>query len=340
MSVVRAWAATTAGKILVPFEFESALIESDEVEVAVDYCGLCHSDISAINNERYGPTYPCVPGHEIVGRIVAVGESVKNREIGQRVGIGWNAKSCMHCPECVSGNQNYCREVTRTIIGHHGGFAERVNAQWLWTFPLPDTMDAANVGPLLCAGLTVFSSFLTNNVKPTDHVGIFGVGGLGHLAIKFAKAWGCEVTVFTHSSSKEKDSIRFGADHVVSNLEDANLKALPNKLDFLLVTATVPLNWSALLSTLKPKGHLHIVGYASNPFSATASELIKGALSVGGSSTGSPSTMTKMLEFAARHNMTPEVEHFPMSKINEAISYLEAGRPRYRLVLDADFVNK
>ncbi len=337
MSRVRSWAATTAGKVLVPFEYETDPIGPDEVEVAVEYCGLCHSDLSAIKNERYDPTYPCVPGHEIVGRIVAVGESVKNREVGQRVGIGWNAKSCMLCPQCVSGDQNLCRESTRTIIGHYGGLAELVRAQWLWAFPLPQTLDATAAGPLLCAGLTVFSSFLMNNVKPTDHVGVFGIGGLGHLAIKFAKAWGCEVTAFTHSSSKEEDSRRFGADHVVSNFDGEALRALPNKINFLLVTATVPLDWSALLSTLKSKGRLHIVGYSSNPFSATAAELIRGNLSVGGSSTGTPTTMAKMLEFSARHHITPEVEHFPMSKVNEAISYLEAGKPRYRLVLDADF---
>ncbi len=337
MTRVRAWAATTPGKVLVPFEYDMGSLGPDEVEVTVEYCGLCHSDLSAITNERYNPSYPLVPGHEIVGRIVAVGESVKNREVGQRVGIGWNVRSCMRCPQCVSGNQNRCKEVGRTIIGHHGGFAERVRAQWLWAFPLPETLDATSAGPLLCAGLTVFSSLLTNNVQPTDHVGIFGIGGLGHLAVKFAKAWGCEVTAFTHSSSKGEDSKRFGADHVVSNLDGEALRALPKKLDSLLVTATVPLDWSALLSTLNLKGHVHVLGYASNPFSATAAELIGGSLSVSGSSTGTPTTMTKMLEFSARHRIAPEVEHFPMSKVNEAISYLEAGKPRYRLVLDADF---
>ncbi len=185
-----------------------------------------------------------------------------------------------------------------------------------------------------------FSSFLMNNIKPTDHVGVFGIGGLGHLAIKFADAWECEITAFTHSSSKATDSVRFGADHMVSSLESEEDKTMLNKLDFLLVTSTSLIEWSALLSILKPKGRLHLVGYPTNPFTATAAELIGGSRSVGGSSTGTPTTMTKMLEFAARHKITPEVEHFPMSRLNDAIQYLESGKPRYRIILDADFASK
>ncbi len=336
MSKVRAWAAFKPGKNLVPYEYEAGKLGFDEVEVKVEYCGLCHSDISAITNERYNPSYPLVPGHEVVGRIVAVGEGVKNRKVGQRVGIGWNARSCTHCSFCVSGDQNLCQELGRTIIGHYGGFAERLQAQWLWAFPLPEALDVASAGPLMCAGLTVFSPLLNNDVKPTDHVGIFGVGGLGHLALKYAKAWGCEVTAFT-SPSKVEDSKRFGADHVVSNLESQALNALSIKLDFLLVTSTNTLDWPALFNLLRPKGRLHVVGYPPNPFAVSVADLIKGARSAGGSPTGSPTVMAKMLEFSARHKIRPEVEYMPMSKINEAIAYLEEGKPRYRIVLNADF---
>jgi uncharacterized zinc-type alcohol dehydrogenase-like protein len=339
MSRVRAWAAPAAGQALVPFEFDAGPLGPDEVEVAVEYCGLCHSDVSAIKNERYNPPYPVVAGHEIVGRIVAVGEEVRSREVGQRVGIGWTARSCLHCPPCIAGDQNLCRDAVRTIIGHYGGFAERVRVQWLWAFALSETLDAASAGPLLCGGITVFSSLLVNNVNPADHIGVLGIGGLGHLAVKFAKAWGCEITVFTHSASKADDSRKFGADYVVTNLGGDAIKALSNKLDFLLVTSTTTVDWPTLLSTLKPKGRLHIVGFTANSFIAAPSELIGGSRSVSGSSTGTPTTMAKMLEFAARHGITPEVEHFPMTKVNEAISYLEAGKPRYRLVLDADFAN-
>lgn len=337
MTTVRAWASPASGRPLIPFEYDAGALSPDEVEVAVEYCGLCHSDISAISAERYNPSYPCVPGHEIVGRVVAIGEHVKNRMVGQRVGIGWNAKSCLHCAPCVAGDQNLCAEVVRTIIGHYGGFAERVRAQWIWTFPLPETLDASAASPLMCAGLTVFSSFLVNNLKPTDHIGVFGVGGLGHLAIKFAKAWGCEITAFTSSQSKAKDSNEFGADHVVLNKGIESIKALPKKLDFLLVTSTAHLDWSALIGTLKSKGRLEIVGYADNPLTITASELIAGSRNVGGLSTGMPSNMSKMLEFSARHGITPKVEHIPMSRVNYAISSMKANKPRYRLILDADF---
>ena len=334
MSKIQSWAALKPGTTLSPFEYNADTLKPDEVEVEVEYCGLCHSDIAAIKNDRYNPSFPCVPGHEIIGKIIAKGEHVFNRKVGQNVGIGWTSKSCLHCPPCIEGEENFCQSPVRTIIGHYGGFAQRVRAQWLWAFPLPENLDPTSAGPLMCAGLTDFSSFHINNVKPSDHVGIIGVGGLGHLAIKIANAWGCQVTAFTSSKSKIEDAKKFGAHQVVTDIKN---EALIKSIDFLLFTSTAQLEWSTLLNMLKLKGKLHIVGYPAKPFTATATELIAGNRSVSGSSTGNPTNMQKMLEFCARHNIKPEVEHFPMSKINQIIGYLEAGKPRYRIVLDADF---
>ena len=176
-----------------------------------------------------------------------------------------------------------------------------------------------------------------DNIKPTDNVGIVGIGGLGHLAIKFAKAWGCEVTAFTHSTSKLEEAKRLGADRVVSSVDGNAINAMASKLDMLLITANVPLNWSAFISTLAPNGRLHIVGAVLEPIPITAFDLMMTQRIITGSPTGSPVMIAKMLEFAARHGIAATVEHFPMSKVNDAIAYLLAGKARYRVVLDANF---
>lgn len=309
----------------------------DEVEIAVEYCGLCHSDLSVINNDWGLSQYPVIPGHEAVGRIVAMGEHVKGLRLGQRVGVGWNAYSCMHCHECMTGNNNLCQDVVPTIIGHQGGFAEKIRSHWVWTIPLPDTLDTSSAGPLLCAGATVFSPLVTFDVKPTDRAGIVGIGGLGHLGLKFANAWGCEITAFTSTESKAEEAKGFGAHHVVSSRDSNEILEAANSLDFLLITVNTPLDWTALLKTLKPNGRMVVVGAVLEPMQIPAIDLIFGQKRVTGSLNGGPVTTCAMLEFAARHKITPRVEHFPMSKVNDALAHLAAGKARYRVVLQPDF---
>lgn len=337
MSLINSWAAMAPKEKLVPYKFDPGLLKPDEIEIEVEYCGLCHSDISVIDNDWGLSQYPLVPGHEVVGRIVALGEAVLGFKIGERVGIGWNSESDMNCRQCLSGNQHLCPKVVPTIIGHKGGFAERIRAQWEWVLPLPENLDPSSAGPLMCGGITVFAPLVLNNVAPTDHVGVVGIGGLGHLAIKFAKAWGCEVTAFTHSLAKLEEAKKLGADHVVSSVDVNAIRALAGKLDLLLVTVNVPLDWQAFISTLAPNGRLHIVGAVLEPIPIAAFDLIMSQRTVTGSPTGSPVMMAKMLEFAARHKILPTVEHFPLSKINDAVAHLLAGKARYRIVLDADF---
>ena len=207
MASFHSWAAHGPKQKLVPYEFDPGPIGVEEVEVAVEHCGLCHSDLSLLNNDWGRSKYPLVPGHEVVGRVVAVGEQAKGAKIGDHVGIGWTAGSCMHCARCLSGNQHLCRSAQRTIIGHAGGFADRVRAHWACTIPLPSTLDATTAGPLLCGGITVFNPFVLHSVSPTARVGVVGIGGLGHLALKFANAWGCEVTAFTSSESKYDEAM-------------------------------------------------------------------------------------------------------------------------------------
>ncbi len=336
MSVIDAWVAPAAKQKLVRKQIDLGPLGPEEVEVQVEHCGLCHSDLSVLNDDWAFSQYPAVLGHEVIGRVVAVGSAAKGLKVGQHVGIGWNSGSCMHCRPCKSGDHHLCSQAQPTIVGHRGGFAQRVRSHWAWTIPLPEKLNTAESGPLLCGGITVFNP-LAMYAKPTSRVGIVGIGGLGHMGVKFAAAYGCEVTAFTSSESKFEEARGFGAHRVVSSRNSASMKMLAGSLDLLIVTANVPLDWEVLMATLGPNGRMHVVGAVLQPIPVSAIAMIFGQKSVSGSPTGSPVAMETMLEFAARHNVTPQTEHYPMSQINEAFERLEAGKARYRIVLDADF---
>ena len=332
----RAWVAKAAKQ---PLAFESVdlgPLGAEEVEVEVEHCGLCHSDLSILNNEWGLSQYPAILGHEVVGRITAIGPNAKGLKVGQRVGVGWSSGSCMHCHQCMSGSHHLCPEVQFTIVGHRGGFASHIRSHWAWAIPLPDKLNFAEAGPLLCGGITVFAP-LAMYAKPISRVGIIGIGGLGHMAVKFAAAYGCDVTAFTSSENKFDEAKGFGANHVVATRDSAALKKLAGSFDLLISTVNVPLDWDAMIGTLAPNGRLHIVGAVLEPIPVAAFSLITGQRSISGSPTGSPVAIETMLDFAARHNVTPQTEHFPMSNINEAFARLESGKARYRIVLDVDF---
>ncbi len=338
MNEIQGWASRGPKQKLELISFDPGPLGPEEVEIAVEYCGLCHSDLSMINNDWGMTQYPIVPGHEAVGRIVAIGDFVKGLQLGQRVGVGWNAGSCMHCGECMDGKHNLCSTAQATIVGHRGGFAQRLRAHWAWAIQLPDALDISSAGPLLCGGITVFSPLLTYGIKPTGRIGVVGIGGLGHMGLKFAKAWGCEVTAFTSNEAKAAEAGSFGADHVISSRDTAAMLKASNSLDLLIVTVNVPMDWSALLKTLKANGRLHVVGAVLEPMPISVMDLMSGQKSLSSSPTGSPVALATMLEFAARHQIAPQVEHFPMSQVNDALEHLRAGNARYRIVLDADFV--
>src|SRR6202789_2368745 len=242
MSNYNAYAAKTAKGPLEPFSFDPGALGPEEVEISVTHCGLCHSDLSMLDNEWGMTKYPFIPGHEVTGTVVALGEEAKGLKIGQRVGLGWTAHSCLFCHECLSGDHHLCPTAQGTIIGRHGGFADRVRAQWTWVRPLPEALDMAKTGPLLCGGVTVFAPLLFNKVPSTAHVGVIGIGGLGHMALQFANKWGCEVHAFTTNDSKEAEARQLGAHYVHNTRRDGVLKKIAGRLDLIISTINVPLD--------------------------------------------------------------------------------------------------
>jgi uncharacterized zinc-type alcohol dehydrogenase-like protein len=337
MQNFNAYAASRPKGPLEPFSFNPGPLGPEEVEIAVTHCGLCHSDLSMLDNEWGLSTFPLVPGHEAVGTVLAMGDQAKGLKIGQRVGVGWPAFSCLSCPECLSGHHNLCANSQGTIVGRHGGFADRLRVQWPWARPLPDALDEAKTGPLLCGGVTVFTPFADYGVSPTARVGVIGIGGLGHMALQFANKWGCEVHAFTTNDGKEEEARRLGAHFVHNTKREGALKTLARSFDLIVSTINVPLDIPGLLETLAPQGRLHVVGAILKPMEVPAFGLILGQKSIAGSPVGSPTVMDRMLAFSARHAIAPVVETFPMSKVNDALEHLRSGKARYRIVLTNDF---
>lgn len=334
---IKAYAAFEPKGKFERFEFDPGPLGREEVEIKVAYSGLCHSDLSMLNNDWGMTVYPFVAGHEAVGEIVAAGEDVKGLAIGDKVGLGWNAKTCGQCRQCLSGYQINCPNLVGTIVARHGGFADRVRCNWDWAVKLPDALDLSKAGPLFCGGITVFNPFVQLDVKPTDRVGVVGIGGLGHLALQFADKWGCEVTAFTSDLSKTDELKEMGADLVVNSRDSAELERLAGKFDLILSTVNVALDWTSYLNALAPKGKLHLVGATIEPVPVVSFQLIMRQRSVSGTATGSPSVVATMLDFCARHNIEAVTEHYKMSEINEAFERLESGKARYRIVLENDF---
>jgi uncharacterized zinc-type alcohol dehydrogenase-like protein len=336
MATIHGYAASAAKSVLKPFDFDLGELGPEEIEIKVTHCGMCHSDLSMLNNDWGISKYPFVPGHEAVGTVLALGERAKGLKIGQRVGIGWSSSSCLSCHECLSGSHHLCAQLQGTIVGRYGGFADRLRCQWTWARPLPDALDLAKTGPLLCGGITVFAPLLENQISSTARVGIIGIGGLGHMALQFANKWGCEVHAFTTSDSKEAEARQLGAHYVHNTKQSGVLKKLAGSLDLIISTINVPLDIPGLLETLAPQGRLHVVGAILPPMEVPAFSLIMGQKSVSGSPTGSPTAMSQMLEFSARHSIAPITETFPMSKVNDALEHLRSGKARYRIVLVND----
>ena len=330
-TTIKAYAAFEEKGQLKPFEYDPGVLSKTEVEIDVLYCGLCHSDVSMIENEWGMSQYPIVPGHEVAGKIAAIGEDVKGLFVGQNVGLGWHAGYGDH-PTCNSVDLNLAATAQPTIVGRHGGFADKVRADAQSVVAIPDGIDLKVAGPLFCAGITVFNPLVQFNVKPTSKVAVIGIGGLGHLALQFLNAWGCEVTAFTSSNSKKEEALKLGAHHILNSHDEAAIEAAANQFDFIISTVNMKLDWNAYIGTLAPKGRLVYVGATLEPLDLNVFGLILKEASVSGSAVGSPETITTMLDFANLHGVKPQIEIFPMDQVNQAIERMKSGDVHYRVV--------
>lgn len=325
------WQSAAAGAPLERVEAPPLAPGPDELVLEVLHCGLCHSDVSMLDNAWGMTTYPLVPGHEAVGRVIAVGEGVDPGRIGEVRGLGWFAGNCGHCDQCVAGRANLCPRAEASIVGRPGAFASQVKAHQDWTIPLPADLSAADAGPLFCGGITVFAPLIDEAVSPTARVAVVGVGGLGHLALQFCRAWGCEVVALTTTPAKAAEAKRLGAHEVVAL---ADLPSQAGRFDLIINTVNQPLDWPAVVAALAPLGRLHLLGALLEPIPVNAFDLIMTRRVITGSPTSSPASLRKMVEFCARHQIQPQVEHLPMAEANGAIRRLRQGDVRFRFVLD------
>ncbi len=333
MAVIKGYAVHAAGAELLPFKYDPGELKPGDVEVSITHCGVCHSDASLIDNDWGMSQYPFIPGHEIVGTISEMGSAVQGFSVGDRVGIGWQADSCGRCEWCRKGEENLCAQAQPTCIHRHGGYAESVRVNARFVVKIPAALESETTAPLLCAGITVYSPLRSFGINPSSRVGVIGIGGLGHLAIQFARVFGAEVTAFSSTANKEEEALKLGAHHFVNSRESKAVNGLAGSLDLILSTANADQDWGGYVNTLRPHGTLCFVGVAPKPVSLPTFPLIAAMRSVCGSNVGSPSRIVEMLDVAARHGVKAKVERFKMSEANLAVKRVRKSQVRYRAVL-------
>ena len=333
MSEIRGLAVHAAGAQLLAYKYDPGDLKANEVEVKISHCGVCHSDVHLIDNDWGVSKYPFIPGHEIVGSVVAVGAEVKNHKIGERVGIGWQADSCGVCEWCRQGDEHLCAKSQPTCVGRNGGYADRIRVNGKFAIPVPKVLESEHVAPLLCGGITVYSPLRNHGVRPSSRVGVIGIGGLGHMGLQFARTFGAEVTAFSTSEDKEAEAKSLGAHHFVNTRDTGALKKVAGSFDFLLSTVNADQDWQGYVNALRPKGMLCVVGVPPSGLTLQAFPLIGGQRAISGSPTGSPRDLHEMLDVAARHGVKAITEKFEMAKANDAIAKVKKNQVRYRAVL-------
>jgi len=333
MGQIQGFAVHAAGAELLPFRYDPGDLGVKEVEIGITHCGICHSDLHLISNDWGMSQYPFIPGHEIIGIISAVGSEVRSLKIGQRVGLGWQSNSCGECEWCTRGLENLCAFSEMTCVHRHGGYATKVRANARFVVKIPDALPSEQAAPLLCGGITVYNPMRDHGINPSSRVGIVGIGGLGHLAIQFARVFGADVTAFSTSAAKEDEARALGAHNFVNTRESKAMKEVAGSLDFILTTANADQEWGVYIQSLRPTGTLCFVGVPPSPVSLHAFPLIAGVRSVTGSPIGSPQRIREMLDVAARHTVKATTESFAMAKANDAIEKVKKNKVRYRAVL-------
>lgn len=344
MTKAQAYAAIDAASPLAPFTFERRAPRDNDVAIDILFCGVCHSDLHQARNDWQNSIYPMVPGHEIIGRVKAVGKDVKKFKEGDLVGVGCMVDSCQHCPDCADGLEQFCQEgMTQTYNGlerdgktiAQGGYSDHIVVREEFVLRVPDNLSPAAAAPLLCAGITTYSPLRHWKVGKGDKVGIVGLGGLGHMGVKIARAMGAHVVVFTTSPNKKEDALRLGAHEVVVSKNEAEMTAHTGSFDFILNTVAASHNLDPFVNLLKRDGTLTLVGAPDHPHPApTVFGLIMGRKSIAGSLIGGIAETQEMLDFCADHNIVSDVEVIKIQDINTAYERMLKGDVKYRFVID------
>jgi len=345
----KAYAAKTAESKLAPFAIDRREPTEHDVAIDIQYCGVCHSDLHQARNEWHNTLYPCVPGHEIIGKVTAVGAKVKKFKKGDMVGVGCMVDSCRTCPHCKKGLEQFCTSmpvftyngVDKHLGGHtFGGYSERVVVTEDFVVRIPEKLDPAAAAPLLCAGITTYSPLRHWKVGPGQKVGIVGLGGLGHMGVKFARAFGAHVVLFTTSPSKVEDGLRMGAHEVVISKDADAMAKHAGSFDFVLDAVSADHDINAYLSLIKLDGTLCLVGAPENPMGIAAFNMIFPRKNFAGSLIGGIPETQEMLDFCAKHGITCDIEMINIQDINAAYERMLKGDVKYRFVIDMASLKK
>ena len=343
MIPVEGYAAQNATSPLAPFSFERRELGPHDVQIEILYCGVCHSDIHQVRNEWGGSIFPMVPGHEIVGRVVKIGNEVKKFSAGELAGVGCFVDSCRVCPNCKAGNEQYCDEgMNATYNGYekdkktptYGGYSTKIVVDENYTLRISDKLPLQGVAPLLCAGITTYSPLRYTGVSKGHKVAVLGLGGLGHMAVKFAHAFGAEVTMLSSSKSKEPDAKKLGADYFVLTSDNDKMKQLSNHYDYILNTVSAPHDYNTYLGLLNTNGTMIIVGAPPAPAQIPAFNLIIKRRKIVGSLIGGIAETQETLDFCAANQIISDVEVIDMPYINQAYDRMMKNDVKYRFVID------
>lgn len=330
---IQAQAVKDVGAQLEPYSFDGASPQDYECLIKVQYCGICHSDIHMIDNDWGVSHYPLVPGHEVIGVVEAIGPQVNHLKVGDKVGVGWQRSSCLQCSDCLHGNENLCDQNQGLIVTGPGGFANYLLTDARFAFHIPDGIDAKVAGPLLCGGITVYSGLRYAGMSSGQEIGIIGVGGLGHMAVQFAKRLGNRVTVFTTSEDKAEFAHNLGADEAIVVPKGEAPPPPTRKFNILLSTVPANLDWAAYLDYLDSDGTLAFVGVTDAPINLPLWALLGKRRRVMASPIGGRGMMLEMLAIADCFKIEPLVEVFPLDQVNQAMERVRSNQVRYRAVL-------
>ncbi|WP_164002331.1 NAD(P)-dependent alcohol dehydrogenase [Pyxidicoccus caerfyrddinensis] len=348
MLKTHAYAAAAAGKPLAPYSFEQREPGPHDVLIDILYTGVCHSDIHQARDEWGGSIFPMVPGHEIIGRVRQVGAHVKKLKVGDMAGVGCLVDSCRDCQPCREDLEQFCEKGPAVTYNGtqmdrktptHGGYATQIVVAERFTLKVPESLDPAAAAPLLCAGITTYSPLRQWNCKKGDRVGVVGLGGLGHMAVKLAASMGAEVTVLSTSRTKEADARRLGAKGFEVTKEEGTFKKLKGHFDLIIDTISAPHDYNQYLSMLRPKGAMVLVGVPPEPTPVAAFALIGGNKKLAGSMIGGIAETQEMLDYCAQHQIVSDIEIIPIQKINEAYERMIKSDVRYRFVIDIASLN-